>query len=62
VESDPTFHFDSDSYPTYNFDADPNRATIGSQTVHGSILSLHASIVTVHGPPWRLLSLHVHSS
>jgi hypothetical protein len=25
---------------------------IGLQTLNGSILSLHASIVSVHGPPW----------
>ncbi len=59
MESDSTFQFDSDSDPTYNFDADLNRApyqsvhaTIDLQTVHGSILSLNASIVSFHGPPW----------
>ncbi len=59
MQSDSTFQFDSDSDPTYNFDADLNRApyqsvraTIGLQTVHGSILTLHASIVSFHGHPW----------
>jgi|LakMenEpi03Aug12_release.lakeMendotaPanAssembly.Ray.scaffolds.fasta_scaffold443413_1 hypothetical protein len=49
-------------YPTYHFDADPDpdpassksceSATTGLQTLHNSILSLNASIVSVPGPSW----------
>ncbi len=44
---------------SFNVDRDPDPAphqsvamTNGLQTLHGSILSLHTSIVSVHGPPW----------
>jgi hypothetical protein len=37
-------------------DPDPAHQTVtmttGLQTLHGSSLSLHTSIVSVHGPPW----------
>jgi hypothetical protein len=53
------FHFNADPDPTFRFLADPDPymkvmifATIGLQTLHGSILRLHACIVSVHGPRW----------
>jgi hypothetical protein len=65
ADPDPTFHFDADqdSDPASHFDADPDFAphqsdaslrplTCTFQTVHGSILSFHASIVSNLGLPW----------
>ncbi len=55
-------HFNAD--PTFHFTADPDlcsssnlceSATNGLHTLCGSILSLHASMVGVHGHPWLLL-------
>ncbi len=65
ADPDPTFHFDADlgSDPTSHFDADANPAPHQSyanlqhwhvQTLHGSILSLHFSVVSILGLPWVL--------
>ncbi len=59
--TDPSFHFNTDPDPSFhlNADADPDPdlyqgdATTGLHNFHGYyILSLHASIMSVHGPPW----------
>jgi hypothetical protein len=63
ADPDPTFHFDADpSYPTFYFGADPDPSPHRSDphlrprvTLHDSILSLQASIVSLNGPP-KLLS------
>jgi hypothetical protein len=57
---DPTFCFDAESDPTFHFDADPypdlvphqRDASQQLQTLHGSILSLHASVAGAKGPQW----------
>jgi hypothetical protein len=56
-------HFSADPDPTFHFNADPDPALYHSDAIgglhilQGSILSLHAAIVIVHGPPWPHLSL-----
>jgi hypothetical protein len=64
-DPDPAFHCeDTKPDPTFHFNADPDpvsaphhgceSASICLQVLHGSILSLHASIhVYIHCPPWR---------
>jgi hypothetical protein len=58
--SESDFSLSADPYPNFHFKADPAPAphqscesTItGLWTLQGSILSLHASIVSVNGPPY----------
>jgi hypothetical protein len=62
ADPDPTFHFNADPDPTFHFNADPDPAlyqsecesatTVLYKSYRPSILSLHASIASVHGPPW----------
>ncbi len=65
ADPDPALHFEADPDPNlaFHFSADPDpdhaphqseSATIGLQTLQGSILSLQASIVTVsvQDPPF----------
>ncbi len=56
---DPSFHFNTDPDTSFHLNADPDPdlyqgdATTGLENFHGYyILSLHASIVSVHGHPW----------
>ncbi len=61
ADPDPAFHFDAGPDQTVHFDEDPyinpvphqseaNLRSTGLQTLHGSIWSLNASIVSVYGP------------
>jgi hypothetical protein len=50
AEPDPTFHFNADPDP-HQSDGNLRAATTGLKTIQGSILSLHASIVSFHSPP-----------
>ena len=60
---DPSFYINADPELIFNLNADGIRILLRikamqicdhwtSCTLHGSILSLQASIVSVHGPPW----------
>jgi hypothetical protein len=61
ADPDPSFYFNADPDPAFHFDADPdthldpathqNNANLRPLVYRPSILSLHASIVSVHGPP-----------
>ncbi len=62
-DPDTSFHFHADLDPTFQFSADPDPAPHQSaanlrtliykpSTDLPSILSLHANILSVHGPPW----------
>jgi|LakMenE01Jun11ns_1017448.scaffolds.fasta_scaffold9032208_1 hypothetical protein len=59
AESDPTFHFDADPYP----DPAPHQrdASQRLQTLHGSLLSLLASIAGAYALNGSILSLHISS-
>jgi hypothetical protein len=66
---DPAFHFNADPDPAFHFNADPESGSrscsskqcesvsTGLYTLQGSILSLHASLMSVHGPPRRHFEL-----
>jgi hypothetical protein len=60
---DPSFHFNTDPYPTFTTSMQIlirvllliniiRSASTVLKILHGSILCLHASIVSVYGPSW----------
>ncbi len=49
ADPDPTFHFNADP-DTAPHQSDANLRPVSYQTLQGFILSLHASILSVHGP------------
>jgi hypothetical protein len=63
ADPDPAVHFNADPNTTFRFDADPDPAPASCQSDEnlrslvyrpskGFILSLQASVLSVHGPPW----------